>query len=485
MFIKKAVLPLKSSKKNFDLKNFSEYDLSDDGVAAFGKTRHCYNFATSDGALKKGHGFKKLTLPMEYDPPYQDMDVEIDFKKVMGMWQYVWYDKTANLDKYYLFILDENLKMYMLSIFSDDKYLFETKAQFTEIPYSASFSKVDGNDDIFFSSPSDKTISLNGNGYQQFDKLPKFVSACWFGPYLFMATAGYKNQLVYGTSAFGSWEEGEIKTIDLPDVRGGLTQLIALEQSLYLFREFGITRLSLYSTRSDITYSHIYYSSSYIFPKTIAKNGDQILFVSKEGLFSLEGESVKKIDLPIEKDIDFENYSSCGVCFEGKYYLACKYNFSSEVNDGENNALLIYDIENKTFELVKGFDIRSMTAIQTPKYSKLCAVFRGENENCIGQLTDDGKFFGKDLPKFWVSSWTDFGFSMQDKVITELNFRPNIEADVTIKSDLDEKKLKVPYSSKPQRFRTNVFGKQFQISIETTSSKQIVSKPQIKVKVLG
>ena len=36
MFIKKAVLPLKSSKKNFDLKNFSEYDLSDDGVAAFG-----------------------------------------------------------------------------------------------------------------------------------------------------------------------------------------------------------------------------------------------------------------------------------------------------------------------------------------------------------------------------------------------------------------------------------------------------------------
>lgn len=488
MFLKKNFQTKNSKIINFRFDKFNQLKKGDDSIIGANETKSFYNFSISSGALTQGFGFKKLQLPvLSQSNVMQDFDVTAT--EIKALWFFVLFDNLENIDKYYIVYLDQNLKMFFFNTLGN-KFMYDSTKTFTQIPNAAPFRINSDNDTLFLASASDQTVGLNGSGTQVYDNIPKFVSACWHGPYFFLITVGANNELMYSESRINIWNDDNVSTIEIPGVRGGLTKLISLEDDLFIFREFGISKLSLYSADSKISVDNIYESNSYIYPNSIAKNGDVIIFLSDDGLFKLNGNSVSKIEVPFIDKIVSQNNSDCkAVCFKNKYFLACKLNandsYAIGVESGQfvNNAVLIYDLSENTFDILRGVDVADMITIQTPQLNKLCAIFRGDKKNCIGELTQDGCFFGAPLKKVWQSVNTDFGYAFKDKRISEIIIKPGFVGKIIISSEGDNFSFDIALSNLTQRFRTNIFGKNFSISFISDSGSVLLSCPEISFKV--
>lgn len=489
MFYRKDFATKTNKSTKIRLNKFDEWENVDDAKLDITQTKNCYNFSFSSGALTSSYGFEQLALPNSQSS--SDQTFTINATEILKAWFFPMYESYSNSDKYYVFYLAQDMRIYFFNVI-DDKMMYPSDATFTEIPNGAAFRINTDNDTMFFASSADQTVGLNGMGIQTYENIPKFVSGCWYGPYLFLITIGDNNELQYSRKRIDAWNFDNVTTAELPDLRGGLTKLVALKDYLYLFTNFGITRLSLYSTNVDVAETHIYHSTSYIYPESISKSGEEIMFFTDDGLYRLKGSGVDKIDLPIISNMISNSNNQCsGVCHDGKYFLACNYDF----NDGKqvgcesgeyiNNAMVVYDMSTGEFEVVRGVDIKQLFTIQTPQVNKLCALFRGEKKGYIGQITHDGLYFGSSLAKQWNSPETDFGYAEKDKCITEVIVRPHTQAKLTIFSEKESQELQIEDSDKSQRFRVRVFGKVFSLSLDCQQGSSHISCPQITVEVIS
>lgn len=444
-----------------------------------------YNVRVTENGIEDGYGFERLTLPTSALSPEQIFS--LNATQIYGLWQFEWFDNTANVDKYYIYYMNENREIKYINILSK-KTIYVTNITLNSYtPSCATFRINNDNDMIFFSSETDQTIGHGGSGKQVFENIPKFISGCWHGPYLFLVTTGAANKLIYSRSNIDIWNDDNTEEVVIPDVRGGMKKVISVNDNLYLFYEYGIVKLSLYSTDAKVAYSHIFNSSAYIYPNTIAKCGNSIYFLTSEGIFSLEGGQVKKLAAQSEYICE-SNSKACGECYDDKYFLACKCNFADGKTIGEentsnhqNNALVVLDLKTQKFSYTRGIDIVSLLDIKTPQVQKLCAIFRGNSKSLIGQLTTDGKFFGEQLPKCWQSKPLDFG-SLDEKEIVEIGFKSGAVGDMSI-STLDRAKSIMLSNGQPQpvKCKVKVLGEVFTLSFSSSSSLKI-SYPKIKVK---
>lgn len=489
MFYKKSLTTKQNKPLKIRFDKFDEWKSENKGDLQINQTDSCYNFAFSNGQLSPSYGFEQLTLPVSLGG--QEQTFNLNATEILQAWFFPMYDNFDNCDKYYVFFLAQDMKIYFFNVL-DEKYIYPTDATFTQIPNGAAFRINGDNDTMFFASSTDQTVGLNGLGYQVYQNIPKFVSGCWFGPYFFLLTIGDNNQLQYSQSRIDIWNDDNVTRAPLADIRGGMTKLIALKDYLYLFTNYGITRLSLYSSSADVAETHVYHSSSYIYPSSISKHGEEIVFLSGDGLYRLKGSSVTKIDLPFSQNITSQDNSKCsGVCFDGKYFLACKYNFADdqtvgcESQDYVNNAMVVYDLATGEFEVIRGIDINQLFALQAPKANKLCALFRGEKKALIGQLTHDGKFFGSPLAKRWVSAQTDFGYAENQKCITEVIVRPNTQGTITICSEKESQSIQVANSNQCTRFRLRIYGKIFYLTFDCQQQSVNISCPQLTAEVIS
>lgn len=488
MFYKKDFATKKNKTLTFRFNKFDEFKDEDDGKLEINQTKSCYNYTFNSGALVNGYGFEQLALPTSNSKQHTTFNLVAT--DVLKVWSAPMYEAYSQQDKYYVFYLNEDKQINFFNV-SEDKFPYETTLVFQQVPNAAVFRINSDNDTMFFASPADQTKGLNNLGTQTYENIPKFISGCWYGPYLFLLTIGDNNKLKYSKKRIDIWNNDNVLDVDLPDIRGDMTALVALKDYLYLFTKFGITRLSLYSTSQEVAQTNIFHSNSYIFPQSIARCGESIIFYTDDGIYRLKGSGVEKLEHAVIKNIVHNfNHDCSGVCFCDKYYFACKYDFGDgdqvgcESGDYVNNAMLILDLNSNEFDIVRGIDIKQLFTIQTQDVSKLCAIFRGEKKGYMGQLCHDGKFFGQSMQKRWDSCKTDFGYAGKDKCITQIVVQPHTQGTIIISSENQTKKIEVSDKDVSQRFRVRVFGKVFSLSF-TSQQDSFVSCPEFKVQVFS
>lgn len=443
----------------------------------------CYNVRETENGIENGYGFTRLVLPINGS---QDTPFATNTSTINGAWQFTWYDNTANTDKYYIYYMNENKQIKYINILGR-KTIYATDITLnSKTPSCASFRINENNDMIFFSSESDQTIGHGGSGYQVFENIPKFISACWHGPYLFLVTTGAANKLMYSTSKINIWNDDNTAEVDIPDLRGGMKKIISVNDYLYLFYEYGVVKLSLYSVGAKISYSHIFSSSAYIYENTIAKCGNSVYFYTTEGLFVLENGQVKKMQKQ-PKFVSEKNTYLCAECFDDKYFLACACDFGDGKKIGienethKNNAMIVYDVVTEKFSYTRGIDVSSFFVIKTPSLQRLCATVRGVYKCYLAQLTKDGKFFDDTLPKCWQSKPLNFG-SADEKEILLLNFSGAAVGDASISSSRGVRKLKMSHnSSELKKYKIKLFGDEFKLTFSSATDIK-VTYPQFKVK---
>ena len=164
-------------------------------------------------------------------------------------------------------------------------------------------------------------------------------------------------------------------------------------------------------------------------------SGNNVLFMTKDGLYSFNGINVKKTSVELLSELDIDNSGAIANSLGEKYYLALKINFNDNQDVlGEsgcvNNVLMIIDTCDFTYELIRGVDIKSMLPVKTDVFEKMLFIFNTGPIDKIGQLESKSKLIDQNLPKFWSSE------NLVESINTKLLTKLKINADANIKISL-------------------------------------------------
>ncbi len=485
----------KTEEKNLVFSIFSNGIVEDvdDLLAKPNECKTCYNLIFKNGALKTGLGFGHLKAPDTETTPVEDWHM-FNFEgyitsKIDDIWLNRWFNTYTNQSYYQILFYESSTKL-LYAIPLIDEYegdIWERTDLIESYPTYECEYRIENEDAaIFFTAEGMVFLSQTG---EKLYEVPAMISCAVHYDNFFGITNTNRNTLIYTTNLnLKEWVDENNSTLEFLDNRGAFTKLIAFNDYVYLFREHGITKLSIYSSKEDFSCTHLYTSTSKIYEKSVCVCGDKIFFVTRDGLYSFNGSSVEKICQTYDKYFRWlENENCSAVCLKGKYYLATRFDFDDGAKVGAeseadcvNNVLFEIDIETFDVNIYRGVDVKTLLAVDSPVMSKLCACYNStENKKVIGELTFDGKTFDESTEKFWMSYKTDLNYRGKRKKIKELVINSLYDCVVKIDSDEESVEIAISGSEKEQRYPLNACGKIFQFTFKTNQQYCEISKPMI------
>ncbi len=461
----------------------------DDAVTKPVECKTFYNLSYQDGALKSGLGFRDLQVPDAYENPtgYHGFNFAEKIDEIDGMWMVRLFNNTYGQYYYQLFMIDSAFKLWGVPMVDEyEGHVWTRSEHLKSYPtYHCSYRIENEDSSMFFSEEGMLCFANRENKF--YSNVPALISCVVHYDNFFGITNTNRNTLIYTKNLnLKTWDESESSAIEFLDNRGSFTKLVTFNDYVYLFREYGITKISIYSSQSDFSFTHLYTSSSKIFEESVCVCGDKVLFMTRDGLYSFNGNSVERVAQNC--DVYFKNLDNSfatAACLEGKYYIATKCNFNDGqtvgCEDGEfvNNVLFEVDIDTFALNLYRGVDIRKVLAIDNPYFSKLCACFNHQHKQRVGELTTSGATFEDATQKCWKSFSTDLGFKAKRKRIKEISLFTQHPIVFEICSDEETKSFEIDGSDKEQKINVCVTGTTFQFVFSTKNANCDVKKPMI------
>lgn len=497
MFIRKTIPSKKYTDYKIDYSIFGSGMNADkdENLLSSKKAKLHYNYDVCSGALKTGIGFEKLTLPKTRDPNSVECEIEVpEDVGFNGVWHFKYYSQTDLRKDHFLIYYGDDFNLYWCKLVSKyaQSFLVDENLSFPTRPNALQY-RLNNEDVMIFTEPaSNMMVWPPERDAYVVEGAPKVVSMCLHYERLFAIVEGERVQLRFSddldpTNWATSATEGGY--IELLDERGPMNKVLSFGDYLYVFRDFGISRITAFGDQQEFSVSGVTTSSGKIYEGSVTVCGDQILYLSKNGIYTFDGVSVSKLNLNIDSLFEgVTNENCCGAYLDNKYYLACHLNFGDdkvgcETSSFTNNALIELDLISGNLNIVRGVDIVSMTAVSEGYISKLICCFGGEHKNKIGQLCHDGKMFGTPLEKAWISPKSDFGYADKKKIVKKVSLVTKHAMKVRVKTEKGERTFSYPASPVPQTRRPNVVGKQIEISFLTSESEADISKPEIIIGV--
>ncbi len=461
----------------------------DDSVAKPAECKNLYNLSYCDGALKTGLGFRDLQVPANTTDleDCHGFNFASKMDEIDGIWTQRIFSSSKNEYSYVLLLIDSSFQIWRAQLIDDLMgFVAKRSSLLDSYPTFQCNYRIENEDGIAFFS-NEKMVYFTSNSEGYYDNVPAMISCCVHYDKFFGVTNKNRNTLVYTSNLnLKDWQEEESATIEFLDNRGMFTKLVAFNDYVYLFREYGITKISLYSSKSDFSFTHLYTSPSKIFENSVCVCGDLVFFATRDGLYTFNGNSVSKVEQNYSKLFEnLDNTNCSSACLDGKYYLATKCKFfdgekvGCEESEHVNNVLFEIDINDFSLNVLRGIDIRKVLAVDNPYMSKLCACFYGENKQRVGELTKTGETFEKVNEKSWESFKTDLGFPAKRKRIKEIFLTTKFDCAVKIESDEETKTFNFSGDEKQQRLPINLCGKDFQFCFSTTNAQCDIKKPKI------
>lgn len=375
------------------------------------ETALCYNFLVENGALKTGVGFSRIQAPISEESIYDRYVLASSVPKG-DLWHFKCFDpqKNARCDKVFWSTDDGNLEVMEVMAYSQTAVTLDTN--FSAPPAGIGYTDASGQDMFLFSTQGALMKFADGTVASVLAELPQFMDICYAYDRLWGVVAGKRNRVLYSNKLDPTLWTSEENFLLFDDEIGAVNKLVLFEGDLYAFREHGITKISEYGTAREFVVSSVFVTKSTIYGKTVVVCGDKILFLTRDGLYSFNGNGVQPV-LPRLKRFLQKNVNKFAVaCFDGRFYvLACKLNFADDeivgcegfVDGFHNNALVLFDIDANQASLMRGMDVRSLVAVVLGKFCKVFASFYGQYANKIGVMDFSGAMFETPLPKLWKS----------------------------------------------------------------------------------
>lgn len=431
-----------------------------------------YNFCQKSGVLKDGFGVAELKIEVQGQEIVPKIPAGIEIIKAYFYKKYD--DQKGEYDNRLLvYCSDKYIYQYRLN--SGEAQFERTLMTFAEVPSGLNY-KLNG-EDIFIFSARYGLVVFKGDTYFNYSA-PKVTSMCLNGERLFITTGGEQTSLWFSahfdpTNWYVSLDEAGF--IDFQDGLGKLNKVISFNDSVYVFRETGITKVVGYYDQQSFYAQNIEASRDRIFSSSVTECGNQIIYLTEKGFVSFNGSSFYQIMTgltPILENVD--NSDAHGVYFGGRLYMSVNVKIEGEME----NRIICYDLYTGSYYLVKGMKVKQFLPIYHD-YNKLAVVVEGNLK--LGELTGGARCFDESLKKFWKMNAGNFGI-MSEKIISKLSIKTYGNIVIEIKSDLSAKRITLNGRKTIQHAIVGIRGNEFEISIEASDVGSYV--PQLSFEIL-
>ncbi len=262
--------------------------------------------------------------------------------------------------------------------------------------------------------------------------------------------------------------------------------IVSFLDDVYVFRDFGISKISSYASNSVYTAVNIYNSSAKIYCNTACICGKDIYFLAEDGLYKFDGYNVKKLNIKLLKLFKgISQDKAVTSFFNGKLYIACRLNFEDSIKVGQeketgcvNNALIEYDIETGNYNITRGLDIVCMLAVKDLSISKLFLCLNNSLGYKFLQLNDNGTINGEILPKKWESGKVYFEKFDTTKILKEVNLICKYDCNLEIKTEKSTRIFNLKGKEDIQRIVLNCVGKVFSFKFLSNNKNFYISTLQ-------
>lgn len=431
-----------------------------DGVGGYNYSACSYNFDVSHGDLRCCKGFKRYGVP---DYP----------AKPLKIYFYKRFNAAGEVDDRILFycankyIYDYNTITSVFNLVSDLKYDAEPEG----VCYN-----FNGEDVMIFSDAVGNMKIYDGNNVSSVTGAPSVSSMCVHNERLFL-TDGAQNNSLWFSDDFdpSNWNVSlsEAGFIDMSGYRGRLLKVISFGGYLFVFRSFGITRVTAYGDQSAFSVNDLFVSSGKIYGNSITVCGDCVLFLASDGLYRFDGLTTRRISDDYRDFIDFTFGGVKGEYYGGRAYFILKANFEG-VSD---TAILTVNPKNYAdYYFIRGAAAEDIAVIAGENNYRLVIL---ANEK-MQFLCDESVICGTEPEKVWLSKFGDFGLKAKRKILDRVSFYTDKSATVTVKADDKTRTFTVKGGAKKREIKPRMAGDRFSIKIKCTEAKSKVVGLRLK-----
>ncbi len=331
--------------------------------------------------------------------------------------------------------------------------------------------RYNGEDILLLASKDDQLYYIKGNVAYACNEAPHFASITIHSERVFGAVNGAKTRLWFSDDfnpANWTIDLAGAGFVEFADECGNIVKVISFLGYLYVFRDYGIFRLTAYGDQESFVLKKVFTDTGRIYKNSIVLAGDKIIFLADEGLFAFDGYDVVRIAKEFPRVYDADE--AVGAYLDKRFYLACKIDAGEEYATGfRNNAVVVFDMFDKSLSELVGVDVRAIREVKTHSGSMLVCAFDKTYKNRLGMISDSGQVFGSNLKKTYASPFSDLG-TAACKTIRELQVRSKHDVTVTVKTDENSYTFDVVGSDNTKRIIVEKSG--VRIGIELCSEEQ-------------
>ncbi len=300
---------------------------------------------------------------------------------------------------------------------------------FSSVPIGVCYN-YNGEDVIIFATESDGAYIYNGSTVTAINDAPPISSACIHYERLFATTDGGKTLWFSDDFDPANWSVSltEAGFIDMSGYRGEALKVLSFLDYLYVFRSYGVSRVSAYGDQTQFTVSDVFVSSGRIHRDSVTYCGDLILFMSNDGFYSFTGLTATRILTGLDGIVDYTYEGGKGQYFNGKAYFCVKAH-----HDGTDyDCLLVYDVHSGGYYLAYGLNIADICLVAGRE--KYDLVFLDSTGDYLYKIDDSGALNSEPLPKLWKSKFCDFGITNRNKVLSSVSLYTSSDITLTVTS---------------------------------------------------
>lgn len=365
----------------------------------------------------------------------------------------------------YLLVLDGETNLIAVDLSGNQKPNKTLKAQTGLSRYNAVNYNLSGTDVVILSASGQPMLVWDGvNDIEEVADAPNITSMVVHYERLFITSSGQDRNTVWFSDNLNptnfTLSLDEAGYIQMADDRGACLKAISFLDYVYVFREYGIARISGYGDQTQFLVSQVCTLGSKIEKDTITICGNVVLFLAEDGIYSFNGLTVKKILPKLAKYIIVkDNTASNAAAFvNDKWYLACSMKLSTTLGhrDQVRRVLLEYDLQTGNVSISDELNATCLCALKENGGSSLLlnpmklhippegteydvlvytTHIKKMEHNGLGIMTTDDMQTG-----YWQSPWTTLGMGEKTKQLRKVGLTKGKNAvRMIIESDSGQK----------------------------------------------
>lgn len=419
--------------------------VTDARVLPFAAGETAYNVAVESGALKNGYG--AVTT-----------EIAACFHRVF---YYRVYDEDAGAEKgYYLAHNRDDGKIYGGEGMQSQAWQEIEGVTFAAAPLGVNY-RLFGEDVYLLCGEEGMAVIDKTLHAVTVPSAPGVTSLAMHNERMFVTIGGRRNAVWFSddldpTNWNPELDEGGF--IELEGEFGRLNKVVSFGGYVYIFRDYGIARLSAYGEQSSFAVSNLFVAGGRIYADTVALCGNVILFLAEDGLYTFDGLTTARIGRKLDGLLAAKG-KPLGCYSAGKYYLsAC-----SAENDGEMpDLLLTVDVRTKAVTVGKGIAVHLFSPVAMPSGELLLAA---SEQPFLGRVCRCARWHNRPLQKVWRSGMSDLGAPEKRKHVAEVHIDTAHACRVTVATERGEKTFAFAGQTKVQHRRVNLIGTKVQLAV--------------------